>query len=194
MSCRVFGVGARIVRRALSLFILQHLNDECAYDMAYLSSPWCCRRRMRAMASASPCALVDLGIDVALAPNAATAARSSKVASTSTSTSTSITNSVSDYTSVAMLLPRILAPVRASICASSKLAAPSNYVLEALRTANASSNPGPILTLSLVRHASHQSQGRANGAKDGPGKRLGAKKSGGMLSLPCTDTNSAVVG
>ncbi|KAH7067949.1 ribosomal L27 protein-domain-containing protein [Paraphoma chrysanthemicola] len=83
-----------------------------------------------------------------------------------------------------MLLPRILAPVRASLSASSKLAAPSKYVLEALRSANASSAPTPTLTLSFARHASHQSQGRANGAKDGPGKRLGAKKSGGEYVIP----------
>ncbi|KAF2024125.1 hypothetical protein EK21DRAFT_15407, partial [Setomelanomma holmii] len=82
-----------------------------------------------------------------------------------------------------MLLPRILAPVRASIQASAKLAAPSKQVLEALRAVNASSTPtpAPTVTLSFVRHASHQSQGRANGAKDGPGKRLGAKKSGGNI-------------
>jgi hypothetical protein len=36
---------------------------------------------------------------------------------------------------------------------------------------------GPALT--FVRHASHQQQGAVNKAKDGPGKRLGAKKSGG---------------
>ncbi|KAF2768746.1 hypothetical protein EJ03DRAFT_114302 [Teratosphaeria nubilosa] len=34
------------------------------------------------------------------------------------------------------------------------------------------------------RHASHQAQGRANGAKDGAGKRLGAKKSGGEYVVP----------
>ncbi|EME81816.1 uncharacterized protein MYCFIDRAFT_16902, partial [Pseudocercospora fijiensis CIRAD86] len=34
------------------------------------------------------------------------------------------------------------------------------------------------------RHASHQAQGRANGAKDGPGKRLGAKKTGGQYVVP----------
>jgi large subunit ribosomal protein L27 len=78
-----------------------------------------------------------------------------------------------------MLLPRILAPVRASLHASSALVAPSQHVLSALRAANGSATPSPTLILPLARHASHQSQGRANGAKDGPGKRLGAKKSGG---------------
>ncbi|KAF2859761.1 hypothetical protein K470DRAFT_218542 [Piedraia hortae CBS 480.64] len=33
--------------------------------------------------------------------------------------------------------------------------------------------------LRIVRWASHQAQGVANGAKDGPGKRLGAKKAAG---------------
>jgi large subunit ribosomal protein L27 len=76
-----------------------------------------------------------------------------------------------------MLLPRIFAPVRASIQASPALVAPSKVVLQALRAANGPSNPSASTT--FVRHASHQTQGRANGAKDGPGKRLGAKKSGG---------------
>jgi hypothetical protein len=34
--------------------------------------------------------------------------------------------------------------------------------------------------LGFVRYASHKAQGAVNKAKDGPGKRLGAKKSGGM--------------
>jgi large subunit ribosomal protein L27 len=87
-----------------------------------------------------------------------------------------------------MLLPRILAPVRATLKASSTLLAPSKHVLDALRAANASSTPIPTFTLTSIRHASHQSQGRANGAKDGPGKRLGAKKSGGTYSpfIHCT--------
>ncbi|KAJ4377195.1 54S ribosomal protein L2 mitochondrial [Neocucurbitaria cava] len=82
-----------------------------------------------------------------------------------------------------MLLPRILAPVRASIATSSTFIAPSTRVLDALRSANASA-AAPIPTLSFVRHSAHQAQGRANGAKDGPGKRLGAKKSGGEFVIP----------
>ena len=34
------------------------------------------------------------------------------------------------------------------------------------------------------RNASHQAQGRANKAADGPGKRLGAKKTGGEYVVP----------
>lgn len=82
----------------------------------------------------------------------------------------------------AMLLPRIFAPVRASIATSSAFIAPSTRVLDVLRNANGSMAPAPIL--SFVRHSAHQAQGRANGAKDGPGKRLGAKKSGGALTVP----------
>ncbi|KAK4890505.1 54S ribosomal protein L2 mitochondrial [Elasticomyces elasticus] len=44
--------------------------------------------------------------------------------------------------------------------------------------------PTPTLTFTAIRHASHQAQGRANGAKDGAGKRLGAKKSGGEYVIP----------
>ncbi|KAF2845131.1 hypothetical protein T440DRAFT_435266 [Plenodomus tracheiphilus IPT5] len=81
-----------------------------------------------------------------------------------------------------MLLPRIYAPVRAAIATSAAFIAPSTRVLDALRSANGSTAPAPIL--SFVRHSAHQAQGRANGAKDGPGKRLGAKKSGGEYVVP----------
>ncbi|KAF2685211.1 hypothetical protein K458DRAFT_486840 [Lentithecium fluviatile CBS 122367] len=87
-----------------------------------------------------------------------------------------------------MLLPRIFAPVRASPHTSSIISIPTTHVLAVLRTANGASTPvsGSASTpfLSFTRHASHQAQGRANGAKDGPGKRLGAKKSGGEYVIP----------
>lgn len=82
-----------------------------------------------------------------------------------------------DNISAAMLLPRILAPVRASIQTPSTFILPASRVIDALRTASGASAHVP--TLSFVRHSAHQAQGRANGAKQGPGKRLGAKKSGG---------------
>ncbi|EMC93906.1 hypothetical protein BAUCODRAFT_124655 [Baudoinia panamericana UAMH 10762] len=41
-----------------------------------------------------------------------------------------------------------------------------------------------LLPLTSRRNASHQAQGRANGAKDGAGKRLGAKKTGGEYVVP----------
>ncbi|CAI6308316.1 unnamed protein product [Periconia digitata] len=81
-----------------------------------------------------------------------------------------------------MLLPRILAPVRASAQSSSLSIAPIR-IFDALRTANGiSATTSP--SLSFIRNATHQSQGRANGAKDGPGKRLGAKKAGGEYVIP----------
>ncbi|KAF2245884.1 ribosomal protein L27 [Trematosphaeria pertusa] len=79
-----------------------------------------------------------------------------------------------------MLLPRIFAPVRASSVNASISIVSSSRVLDAFRAANASTSP----SLSFIRHATHQAQGRANGAKDGPGKRLGAKKSGGEYVIP----------
>ncbi|KAF2113781.1 60S ribosomal protein L2, mitochondrial precursor [Lophiotrema nucula] len=81
-----------------------------------------------------------------------------------------------------MLLPRIFAPLRASIQPSKGLIVPSLRALDALRAANGPNGSSPAL--SFVRYASHQAQGRANGAKQGPGKRLGAKKSGGEYVNP----------
>ena len=81
-----------------------------------------------------------------------------------------------------MLLPRILTHARAAITAlkpSYAACISSSYGFDTLRSANAPFSP----TLTFIRHATHQAQGRANGAKDGPGKRLGAKKTGGTQSL-----------
>nr|OQO23611.1 hypothetical protein B0A51_08068 [Rachicladosporium sp. CCFEE 5018] len=52
-------------------------------------------------------------------------------------------------------------------------------VLSSLRIGNAA----PAIDIGR-RHASHQAQGRANKAKQGPGKRLGAKKTGGEYVVP----------
>ena len=41
--------------------------------------------------------------------------------------------------------------------------------------------PAPI---TFIRHASHASQGRANGPKDSAGRRLGAKKSASQYVIP----------
>jgi hypothetical protein len=55
---------------------------------------------------------------------------------------------------------------------------PSNQALKYLRSLTTpSTKPFSVTT---IRHASHQAQGRANGPKNGAGKRLGAKKTGGM--------------
>lgn len=42
----------------------------------------------------------------------------------------------------------------------------------------------PLLPLSLSRPATHRSEGRANQARKGPGKRLGAKKAASELVVP----------
>lgn len=63
--------------------------------------------------------------------------------------------------------------------------APSMAALSALESALASFRISqPSIGAVAKRHASHQAQGRANGAKDGPGKRLGAKKTGGQYVVP----------
>ncbi|KAL0259002.1 54S ribosomal protein L2 mitochondrial [Diplodia seriata] len=87
-----------------------------------------------------------------------------------------------------MLLPRAQAPVRAALAASSRAAHASTSpiaslnVLDVLRASLAASSSSPNLT--FVRHATHQAQGRANGPKNGPGKRLGAKKTGEQYVVP----------
>ncbi|KAF7191844.1 54S ribosomal protein L2, mitochondrial [Pseudocercospora fuligena] len=63
--------------------------------------------------------------------------------------------------------------------------APSTGALAALESALASFRIASASPPHIGRrHASHQAQGRANGAKDGPGKRLGAKKTGGEYVVP----------
>ncbi|EKG19095.1 hypothetical protein MPH_03616 [Macrophomina phaseolina MS6] len=86
-----------------------------------------------------------------------------------------------------MLRPRAQAPIRAALAASrvahaSTSPAASLNVLDILRASLAASSSSP--TLAFVRHATHQAQGRANGPKNGPGKRLGAKKTGEQYVVP----------
>ena len=76
-----------------------------------------------------------------------------------------------------MLLPRVLGLVRSTSTAAltgQTIHLPCSQAVDAVRVA---SRALPVLT--FVRHATHQATGRANGVKDGPGKRLGAKKTGG---------------
>ncbi|KAK7545160.1 mitochondrial 54S ribosomal protein bL27m [Phyllosticta citribraziliensis] len=82
-----------------------------------------------------------------------------------------------------MLLLRTRAPIRAAahVAKASCAASPASLnVLDVLRASIAASTP----TLATVRHASHAAQGRANGVKNGPGKRLGAKKTGEQYVVP----------
>ncbi len=79
-----------------------------------------------------------------------------------------------------MLLPRLQPPLRAAI-ASIGRAGSSTNPQACLSEAFAQLNICRASTrLGNVRHASHKAQGAVNKAKDGPGKRLGAKKSGGL--------------
>lgn len=61
--------------------------------------------------------------------------------------------------------------------------APSMAALATLESALSSLRITSIVPAGR-RHASHQAQGRANKAKQGPGKRLGAKKTGGQYVVP----------
>lgn len=63
-------------------------------------------------------------------------------------------------------LPRLFGPSRSSSCIR------TSHMSNSL-----SANPPSFIP---IRHATHGAQGRANGPKNGPGKRLGAKKTGGM--------------
>ncbi|KAG9697420.1 ribosomal protein L27, partial [Aureobasidium melanogenum] len=76
-----------------------------------------------------------------------------------------------------MLLPRIRALPTGSSPAISTL----ETALSALRLSSCTTTS---ITSIAVRHASHKAQGAANSAKDGPGKRLGAKKSGEQYVIP----------
>ncbi|KAK4544167.1 hypothetical protein LTR36_004377 [Oleoguttula mirabilis] len=57
-----------------------------------------------------------------------------------------------------------------------------SFLSSALRDLRVS--PPAVSSFAQSRNASHQAQGRANGAKDGAGKRLGAKKTGGEYVIP----------
>jgi len=69
-----------------------------------------------------------------------------------------------------------------------KAKAPSIATLAVLESAlsslRISQHSLPAVSHVSRRNASHQAQGRANKAADGPGKRLGAKKTGGEYVIP----------
>ncbi|TVY47308.1 54S ribosomal protein L27, mitochondrial [Lachnellula cervina] len=77
-----------------------------------------------------------------------------------------------------MLLPRLQPPLRAAITSIAR-SGQSSCLNDAFAQLAIRS---PVLT--FVRHASHAQQGAVNKAKDGPGKRLGAKKSGEQYVIP----------
>jgi hypothetical protein len=74
-----------------------------------------------------------------------------------------------------MSLQRLWPPARCAL-SQSRLINPS-YPLASRGLEASSATRSPALT--FLRYAHHKSEGRANGSKDGAGKRLGAKKTGG---------------
>lgn len=93
-------------------------------------------------------------------------------------------------TSQAMLLPRLQPPLRAALTSIARSTASGSqttclneaFAQLAIKSSRRTTGAG----LTSVRHASHKAQGAVNKAKDGPGKRLGAKKSGGT-HIPAGD-------
>lgn len=75
-------------------------------------------------------------------------------------------------------------PVMASQCLHRALRAPSVATLVAFESALSGLKISPSAPFDGRRYASHATQGRANGAKDGAGKRLGAKKTAGEYVIP----------
>lgn len=87
-----------------------------------------------------------------------------------------------------MLLPRLQPPLRAAIASIGRTGSGSTAQMglnEAFAALNVCGRTAGIrvaetgVRVSGTRYASHKAQGAVNKAKDGPGKRLGAKKSGG---------------
>jgi hypothetical protein len=84
-----------------------------------------------------------------------------------------------------MLINRLQPPVRAALSSLARSGAANNGVagineaFAALRLAKKAA-----ISQTAVRWSTHKAQGAVNKAKDGPGKRLGAKKSGGTISQP----------
>merc|ERR1711939_628054 len=84
----------------------------------------------------------------------------------------------------AMLLSRLQPPLRAaltSIARSATGGTQTTCLNEAFAQLAIRPRPG---TAGGVRWASHKAQGAVNKAKDGPGKRLGAKKTGEQFVVP----------
>ena len=78
-----------------------------------------------------------------------------------------------------MLLPRLQQPLRAALTSIGRSAGAGNSQASLNEVFGHLSIKASSPVLTFVRHASHAEQGAVNKAKDGPGKRLGAKKSGG---------------
>ncbi|KAG9245432.1 ribosomal L27 protein-domain-containing protein [Calycina marina] len=79
-----------------------------------------------------------------------------------------------------MVLARLQQPLRVAITSIGRSGSSQICLHEALAQLSVRAPP----TLTFVRHASHAQQGAVNKAKDGPGKRLGAKKTGEQYVIP----------
>ncbi|PQE22846.1 hypothetical protein CJF30_00008408 [Rutstroemia sp. NJR-2017a BBW] len=83
-----------------------------------------------------------------------------------------------------MLIQRLQPPLRAAISSIGRSASTANAEIclnEAFARLSMKNTLAPLIS---VRHASHAAQGAVNKAKDGPGKRLGAKKTGEQYVIP----------
>ncbi|KFY35460.1 hypothetical protein V494_05916 [Pseudogymnoascus sp. VKM F-4513 (FW-928)] len=85
-----------------------------------------------------------------------------------------------------MLIQRLQPPLRASLTSIARSGASNshaglNEAFAALRLCQKETQGG---NLNFVRYATHKAQGAVNKAKDGPGKRLGCKKSGEQYVIP----------
>ena len=79
-----------------------------------------------------------------------------------------------------MLQPRLYRPTASPEACLAALASSLN----ALSLCSTHSRPPTQASVILSRHASHASQGRANGPKDSAGRRLGAKKTASEYVIP----------
>jgi hypothetical protein len=79
-----------------------------------------------------------------------------------------------------MLHTRLYRPVASPESCLAALASSLN----ALSLCPAHARPQTQASITLIRHASHATQGRANGPKDSAGRRLGAKKTASEFVIP----------
>src|SRR5436305_10095694 len=82
-----------------------------------------------------------------------------------------------------MLLPRLQGPSRAVASSIARFSSPRTGFTISLDASRACVASKLSPTLTFVRQATHKAQRAVNKGKDGPGKRLGAKKSGGRLPV-----------
>ena len=90
------------------------------------------------------------------------------------------TSSHCQHNTTTMLLPRLQPPLRVALTLIARNGGSAGLNEAFAQLAIGGSRVGRIGgSVGGVRYAHHKAQGAVNKAKDGPGKRLGAKKSGG---------------